>query len=284
MIYIGIDLAWGAKNTTAVAALVGDADGVRLVAFAEALGSDADILDFVAAQDNGGGLLIGIDAPTLVPNESGKRSCEAILSRCLRRVEAGPHPANRRLLSGADGTIRGERLVANLAERGIAHTPYLEDLPEPLRAVFEVFPHPAHVALFGLEKTLKYKTKPGRTLEMRHAVFRRYAALLHSLADAAPSLILPPETSAWIDRDPAQLRPAALKRHEDALDALTCAYIALYRHRWGDAACPVVGDLTHGYIVTPATPAMAECFAAHANTHAAVDAGNVDDEAVQSVE
>ena len=47
---------------------------------------------------------------------------------------------------------------------------------------------------------------------------------------------------------------------EDALDAITCAYVALYRHRWGDARCPVVGDPATGYIVTPATDAMATCF------------------------
>jgi predicted RNase H-like nuclease len=256
--YVGIDLAWGEKNTTAVVVL----EGAAPVAAADALGGDADILAFVDAWDDGGELFVAIDAPTLVPNESGRRPCEAVLSSCLRKYEAGPHPSNRSRLAAPDGTVRGERIVAALAERGIAHTPYLDTLPAPARAAFEVFPHPAHVALFGLAKTLKYKAKPGRPLDARLAEFRRYAALLDGLRDADPPLHLPIDGPlAFARRDPAGFATgAALKRHEDLLDALTCAYVALYRHRWGDDRCPVVGDLVSGYIVTPATEAMRECF------------------------
>jgi len=187
--------------------------------------------------------------------------CEAILSSCLRRYEAGPHPANRTLLASPDGTVRGERLVQQLNERGIRHTPYPNTLTEPPRAAFEGFPHTAHIALFDLEKTLKYKTKPKRTLESRLAAFRRYGDLLHGLASADPPLCLPYD--AFHRRDPAVFCSVrALKRHEDALDALTRAYVALYRRRWGDERCPVVGDMTHGYIVTPATESMKACFSA----------------------
>lgn len=264
MRYIGIDLAWGEKNTTAVVVLEGTPDaGAAPVAAADALTDDASILSFVDAWDDGAGLLVAIDAPTIVPNETGRRPCEAVISACLRRHEAGAHPSNRSRLAAPDGTIRGERLVAALAERGIAHTPYLAARPEPVRAAFEVFPHPAHVALFGLEKTLKYKAKPGRSLEGRIAEFRRYASLLTALSAADPTLRLPFDGGllAFAARDPGVFGTgAALKRHEDLLDALTCAYVALYRHRWGDEKCPVVGDLTHGYIVTPATGAVRACL------------------------
>lgn len=262
MRYIGIDLAWGARNTTAVFALAsaGDAPtaGAAYLAHADALTDNAAITDFVAACDDGGGLLIAVDAPTLVPNETGRRPCEDILSRCLRRVEAGPHPANRRLLGDADAQVRGETLVALLAARlGVSHTPYFA-ATEP-RAVFEAFPHPAHVALFGLEKTLKYKAKPGRTKESRHGEFRRYAAFLEALRTADPPLLLAP---AWECTDPAAFATEALlKRYEDTLDALTCAYVALHRHRWGDERSAVVGDLVRGYVVTPATEEMRDCFA-----------------------
>jgi predicted RNase H-like nuclease len=274
MLYVGIDLAWGEKNTTAVVILSGSNDikaGASLLAVEEALSTDSDILDFLKTHEKSAddGLLIGIDAPTLVPNNTGKRPCETILSSCLRRQEAGPHPANRTLLSGVDGTVRGERLVVALEEMGVVHTPYLNQLPHPPRAVFEVFPHPAHIALFGLEKTIKYKAKPGRTRETRVDEYRRYVRYLEGLATADPPLILPENTDAWHRQDPALLRPGALKRYEDALDALTCAYVALYRYRWGDARCPVVGNMTSGYIVTPATDAMQERFRSAAETLAA---------------
>ena len=279
MRYIGIDLAWGQKNTTAVVVLVGPDDAARgawPLAFADALLSDDEIVGFVAAYAPANeGVIVAIDAPTIVPNETGRRPCEAILSRCMARAQAGPHPANRRLVGGPDGTVRGETLVARLAaECAIPQTPYLNALTPPVRAAFEAFPHPAHIALFALEKTLKYKTKPNRSLAGRLDEFRRYAVLLDGLAAADPPLLASDGASKtdaapplW-RRDPDGLNAALLKRHEDALDALTCAYIALYRYRWGDRRSVVLGDLTRGYIVTPATPAMRACFEAAASAMA----------------
>lgn len=284
MRYIGLDLAWGTKNTTAAVALRGvdaggdPARGAELLACEDALTDDDSIIAFVRAwggdAQSGEGVLVGIDAPLLVPNQTGRRPCEAVLSRCMARVQAGPHPANRNLVATGPGqTVRGETLAARLAgELHIAHTPYLDTLGPSPRACFEVFPHPAHIALFGLDKTLKYKLKPNRTLAMRASEFRRYVTFLRALETADPPLSLPAPASNWINGDIATLRPAAaLKRYEDALDALTCAYVALYRHRWGDARCPVVGDLKSGYIVTPATDTMAACFRAAATASAPPD-------------
>lgn len=263
MRYVGIDLAWGNRNTTAVFALEAVPDGAKYYAHADALTDDASITDFVAGCDDGKGLLIAIDAPTVVPNETGRRPCEAVLSRCLRVQEAGPHPANRTLLAGADGTVRGERLVERLVQQlGVVHTPYVTG-NEP-RAVFEAFPHPAHIALFDLPKTLKYKKKPGRDREYRDGEFRRYAALLAGLAAADPRLSLTPDSFPQLWRDPSELSTeVALKRYEDMLDALTCAYIAAYHHRWHGTRSVVIGDLDSGYIVTPATEDMNRCFFPH---------------------
>jgi predicted RNase H-like nuclease len=260
MRYIGIDLAWGNRNSTAAIALCSAASGVEYLAHADTLTDNESIAAFVGACDNGGGLVVAVDAPTRVPNQTGRRPCEGTLSRCMRVHEAGPHPANRALLSDADGNIRGETLVALLAERfGIAHTPYL--VGESPRAVFEAFPHPAHVALFDLAKTLKYKKKTGRHRASRDAEFRRYSTLLVGLAGGDPPLLLTPESSPWLWRDLAEFASeAALKRHEDLLDALTCAYVAAYHHRWQGDRCVVVGDTEAGYIVTPATEAMKSCF------------------------
>ncbi|MBC8139581.1 MAG: DUF429 domain-containing protein [Fibrella sp.] len=260
MRYIGIDLAWGNRNTTAGVALQSVGSGVEYLAHADTLTDNDSVADFVGACDDGGGVLVAVDAPTLVPNDSGRRPCEAILSRCMRAQEAGPHPANRTLLADENGDVRGETLVALLSDRfGIAHSPCL--LGDAPRFVFEVFPHPAHVALFHLSKTLKYKKKSGRDRAFRDTEFRRYAGLLAGLASAEPSLLLTPESTPWLWQDPASsATEIALKRQEDLLDALTCAYIAAYHHRWQGEKCVVVGDREAGYIVTPATDAMKRCF------------------------
>jgi predicted RNase H-like nuclease len=97
---------------------------------------------------------------------------------------------------------------------------------------------------------------------MRHAEYRRYADFLLALHLADPPLLLPEDGGLDVARDTTSLRPAALKRHEDALDALTCAYIALYFHRWQTEKCAILGDLETGFIVTPVNEAMRQCFSA----------------------
>ena len=261
MRYIGIDLAWGTRSTTAVVALTGSVSGVAYHAHHDALSDNASIVDFVqtCTAGNEGGLLIAIDAPTLVPNATGRRPCEAVLSCHLRKQEAGAHPANRTLLADANGDVRGEKITALLEARlGVTHTPHLAQSNPVPRAVFEVFPHPAHIALFGLAKTLKYKKKPGRDRLFRNAEFRRYTAFLSALGVGDPPLQMPAELLA----DPQSFATeTALKRYEDRLDALTCAYVAAYHHRWHGDKSVVIGDTTSGYIVTPASDALREMVA-----------------------
>jgi predicted RNase H-like nuclease len=111
-----------------------------------------------------------------------------------------------------------------------------------------------------LERTLKYKAKPGRTRETRQIEYRRYAAFLMELGDADPPLFLPVDAQFQVERETADLKPAARKRYEDTLDALTCAYVALYYHRWRAEKCVVLGDLETGFIVTPVNETMRICF------------------------
>ena len=242
---IGIDLAWGRRNTTAAVCLESVPEtplawSVR--AHRNALTSDAEIAEFVRGNCGDAGCIVAIDAPTHVPNQTGQRPCEAQCRALYGRYEAGPHPANRSLYGG---DIRGETLVAALAGDGFLHDPSPPARGE--RRVMEVFPHPAHVALFGLPKTLKYKAKPGRSLQARLAEFERYASLLRSLSGYDPSLRIEDE----ILDGPQPPAPAALKRYEDALDALTCAYLAAYYLRWGAKRLQTLGDRGTGHIVVP---------------------------------
>ncbi len=57
------------------------------------------------------GCIVAIDAPTLVPNETGRRPAEAECQRLFGRYQAGPHPANR---SRYKGDIRGEIIAREL--------------------------------------------------------------------------------------------------------------------------------------------------------------------------
>ena len=58
-------------------------------------------------------------------------------------------------------------------------------------------------------------------------------------------------SSFWIA---AATRPVQLDRDEDPVDAVLCAYVALYWHHRPEELT-VYGDFATGYIVTPTLPA-----------------------------
>jgi len=247
MIFIGIDLAWSPRNRSG-GAIIRDH---QLLTTSGELGDNAAIVAFVAqALQPGEGAVIAIDAPLRVPNQTGTRPCDRALSAAWRAYEAGALPANRQLLA-YDGEVRGEALVAHFTDE----FGFCESAPIPRRGVArylcEIFPHPAHVSLFQLPKTLKYKAKPGRTLAMRHVELERYQTLLATLATATPPL---GGLDALLAQRPATLRGRALKAHEDTLDALTCAYTGLYLWHHGPAKTLVYGTVAAGHILTPPLP------------------------------
>jgi predicted RNase H-like nuclease len=248
--FIGVDLAWSPRNPTGAAALRGDAGGAELIDHA-LLGDDRSIVDYVARHAGEGPAIVAVDAPLWVPNQDGRRPGETELGRAFGRYQAGAHPANRRLLA-FDGVVRGEALVAALAQCGFTHAPEVV-AGAPTRQVIEVFPHPAMVALFGLHRTLKYKAKPGRTADLRLGEWRRYQRHLDALAQDDPPLR---GQAALTARDVAALRGRRLKDYEDQVDALMCAYIGLYAFRWGMSRCQVFGTFEGGYIFTPVPRAM----------------------------
>ncbi|MDQ2687091.1 MAG: DUF429 domain-containing protein [Armatimonadota bacterium] len=250
MLFLGLDLAWGQKNTSGGVILRGDGvSRATVVDVQEALGDDDEILNWVERWDESEGrrgLLIGVDAPLLVPNETGRRPCEGELARRFAKYQAGGHPANRRLYGGR---VRGEILVARLAAMNVAHNPLLTSARLPdVRAVMEVFPHPAHIVLFGLTRTLKYKAKPGRYYPSRWAALNEYARLLRTLTAHDPPLALP---AAWPPADMSGIIGGRLKQIEDGLDALSCAYIAYWYWWHGAGGAEVIGDMADGYIVVP---------------------------------
>ena len=240
MYFVGVDLAWSRRNTSAVAVAHGD----ELVAWKSALHSLEEIVSFILARAGSAPAFVAIDAPITVPNIRGSRECDRLVSSLFRRHEAGVYPVNRTLLERYGG-VRGQKLGERLMKAGFEHNPALK-APSRGRVFAEVFPHSAMVVIFRLDRTLKYKQRAGRCRSLRHTEFRRYQRLLHSLAGGDPPLRVPEEI---LDVEVERLRGYALKRYEDLLDAIICAYTASYCWHRGD--CAVVGDLKSGYILTP---------------------------------
>jgi D-glycero-D-manno-heptose 1,7-bisphosphate phosphatase len=121
------------------------------------------------------------------------------------------------------------------------------------RQVAEVFPHPAIVSLFGLDKTLKYKSRPGRAYDQRWAELSRLRDYLAGLSTADPPLHLTPELHQLSIEGQ---RGRAFKAIEDRLDAIVCAYAVRYAWHHGPRGYAVYGDTQAGHILVPMTPTM----------------------------
>ena len=242
---IGVDLAWSPRNPTAAVVLRWDGDHWAMEAWAEDLGSDAEILEFLAPYREDP-CVIGIDAPLIVPNEEGSRPCDRWIAARFGRYHAGGYPVNRRWLRSFGG-LRGEALARARTTGGFTLQPPLTPRA-PIRAVLEVFPHPAAIVLFGLRRIIRYK-RLSRGPWVRG--LRRWHRQLLALERFNPPLHWP---ETWRSRGRGNLTRRSLKAWEDRLDAAFCAYIAGYAWFHGPAGYEQIGDLEHGYVLIPRHP------------------------------
>ena len=245
MHFVGVDLAWGQRRPTGVAVL--DADGRLLHLSAQQ--SDDEIVAALAPWTRGD-CLVAVDAPLVVRNATGNRPAEAALNRDFARFDAGAHPTNtgKPEFSGTPrGTVLAERLGVDVGtdERPVRSR----------RRAIEVYPHAATVALFRLGRTLKYKNKPGRSLPLLRAELLRLMSLLESLGGERTAMHLA-GNEQWrelVATVGAAERKSELRRAEDQVDAVVCAYVALFVERQPDLVT-TYGDPATGEIVTPTLP------------------------------
>ncbi len=243
MYFAGIDLAWAGRNPSGVAVV--DAAG-RLVHLA-AVRDDAAVLAALSPYVQSD-CVVAFDAPLVVSNATGQRPAEAALNRDFRRFEAGAHPANTTKPEFAD-VPRAARLSDAL---GLDMDPR----SSAARRAVEVYPHPATVVLFRLARTLKYKAKPGRNLDQLRSELLLLMDGIEKLAHAAVPLHVQSH-DGWTElrrQVVAAQRKSDLRRAEDPVDAVVCAYVALYAERYPDGVT-IYGDFATGYIVTPSLPA-----------------------------
>lgn len=241
---IGIDLAWSPRNPTGVAALAPSGRGLAVMA-SRIVHRDDEILAFVAAHLAPTSVVM-IDAPLVVPNDTGMRACDRLTHVEFGRAQAGAYPANRIHMGRLNGgTPRGEEIARRLATLGFPWPP--GDLPKAGAHrghwVFECYPHPAQVVLFGLGATLKYKKKR-QSWPAARAAFQRYLAHVEALRQ--PRLLLDPALSASLD--PGCRVGRAYKEREDRLDAIFCAYLGALAL---DGRLRMLGRPAEGGIVVP---------------------------------
>lgn len=244
--FIGVDLAWAPdRNHTGIAVLQRSGKGAELVVCSEELHKLEAVRDFIL-EHSSTNAVVAVDAPLILKNQHGQRPCETRIGERFGRYDASAHSANLTKMPDPGGVT----LVSWLVSAGVMHAPNpAEDRRRSGRWVFEVYPHPAHVVLFGLKRIIKYKK--GRVAERRKglAAFRSY--IRTCLTRLTPRLIPNDLLERLLADDLERLKGKALKHYEDTLDAVFCAYLAFFYWYWGGERNEMIGDLQTGYIINP---------------------------------
>ncbi|MEO0806966.1 MAG: DUF429 domain-containing protein [Cyanobacteria bacterium J06643_4] len=236
MRFIGIDLGWQ-SGPSGLCCLALSQSGLLLQQLTRESSLDSVLawVDKVAPQNMPA--IVGVDAPTIIPNEAGMRSPDRLAHKHFGKYHAGCYPANK----GRPFAARLIQFGLDLEARGFAHAPTIQAQTTG-RYQAEIFPHPATIQLFNLSRILKYKK--GRLAERAEALAQLRTLILTQLSQHEPPLVI--DTLPGIPTS-----GKALKALEDKLDSIICAYVAAHWWYWGEQRNWVMGDRTSGYIVVP---------------------------------
>ena len=246
MIFLGVDLAWGAGTRTKVPADTGvvalDASG-RIVDATWTVGIP-DTLAWAARHADSDALMF-VDAPLVVLNPAGQRLCEKHVGQRYGRWKVSANSTN--LGSKSLAGVRLREAAESACWRyssGAAGPPYSG------RVVSECYPYATIVGAPALgyeSERPTYKRRPRSVLpadwpELRCRVCDELIRRVAALASFNPPIDLRshPETRRLID-EPSPTTAIAYKRREDLLDAAICAWTAAYWRSHGFMGCQVLG-------------------------------------------
>jgi predicted RNase H-like nuclease len=253
MRFAGVDLAWSAGNPSGVALLTYSGTTAEIAQWA-LLRPLADLEMWLLDRCRYFGI-IAVDAPLIYPDDAPSfRPCDKAVATAFRKAAISPLPLTR------ESAARALSLVQTLSDFGYDAEPAV-DHRALTRGLIEVFPTPALLALSG--EKIRYKRG---TLKERASGLSQYQeALFHIFQTHTPRLQTDPAFLSLVTADtavktgpsagnktPRALPPSArIARLESILDAVFCAYIALYYWYWGEEKCKVYGDTTDGFIIIP---------------------------------
>ncbi len=241
MKFIGVDFGW-TSGASGLCCLILQNNQLKILDLTTILEIDkilAWIDTWVSADAPA---MIAVDAPTIINNQTGMRLPDKLTHKHFGRYHAGCYPANLNL-AFSDRTVGFSQ---SLTARNFAHAPTI--IPKKLgRYQIEVFPHPATINLFGLDKILKYKKGKIRDRALELNKLRTY--IIQVLPQLEPALDL--SSLKKIPAIPQKVTGKQLKTIEDKLDSLICAYVAAHWWYWGKAKNIVLGDIDNGYIIIP---------------------------------
>ena len=259
-VYIGFDSAWtdNPKAPGAICAVAMEGRSPtrfyppQLVSFDQAL-------EFIrSTRSEDGNTLVALDQPTLVPNLTSMRPVERAAASLISWLGGGVQPANRgRLGMFCDASPIWRFLKA----LGAVEDP--EQARTAVRGTFlmEVYPALAmasmHEDFFGRLRAPRYNPDRRKTYQPEAWV------RVTQVAAGEASRLGCSEASEWCSEAGMIQQPR--KSDQDRLDAVLCLLIALRWRLRPRSESLLLGDLTSGYMVLPASPAVRKRLAVAAH-------------------
>ncbi len=215
-----------------------DEDGTLTLKSTVSLRAHEDILAWVARSRGRNGCILAVNAPLVVENSGGQRSCDLALHEHFAANQLDEYHVNianashPRTISGAlqrmgfdlDPTAEGDRIV-------------------------ETFNQPTQVLLFDLERPIKLKSGPVGT--RKDAVARFRELMVEKLDDAVPALNPSDALQALVEADLPSSNGSRVGELEEQLEAVLCAYTAAFLDVRGPESCAFFGDMNDGYVLLP---------------------------------
>lgn len=233
MLIIGIDLAWGDKKPDGVCVIRSHGSSSAILNYAYPQGDEELFRWIKPIAEKHRNIFVTIDAPIICPNRTGTRPVDRLTHTMFHREHAACHPAN------LTKCPRPPRILEKLRKLGFQSG---WNINGQSKVVAEVYPHPAMVRLFKLDRIVKYKK--GTVVERRKEFKRLQRLLKNCLQKCFPFLALDKETVALLSKPWS-------KPIEDQTDALFCAMIGLWHVYHRGTMSEVIGDLQTGFILLP---------------------------------
>lgn len=261
-IYVGFNSAWtdNPKTPGAICA-VGINDGRPTQFYAPQLVTFEKAHAFIRnVRSDNGNTLVALDQPTVVPNLTGMRPVERAAASLISWVGGGVQPSNR--------ARRGMFCDASPIWRFLAALEAIQN-PELARVaneglyLMEVFPALALASLgTGFFRRLGGpRYNPDRRKTFCAVDWVRVAKAAAHEADKLGC----EELARWCG-DVGRIT-SPLKAHQDMLDLALCVLVALRWRLRPRSKSLLLGDLTTGYMVLPASPAVREYLAVPARKY-----------------
>ena len=190
---------------------------------------------------------VTVDMPVSSHPFETRRVADNLVSAAYGRFGCGTHTPNKI----RPGPL-GRELTRAFTGRGY-EVAGADTVPGGKPALVEVYPHPALLVLLGVDYRVKYKAGKARKFwpelnaaECRAEVVLVWAEILNALSEVIEGIELPLPTAP----EAMTMTTAALKRYEDALDALVCGWVGI---EYLGGRCTAFGD-TAAAIWTPSLP------------------------------